>query len=176
MKQHALYACIAVREFPAQAMLRLRPELRAESCAILDGIPPLEAVCSMNARARRMGIATGMTRVEAETFAVTLLTRSMNEEQNARSALLSCAAQFTPRAQECERGSTYLCVLDIAGTGQLFGPPAKLAATLLEALRSVGLTATVAVASNFHTARCLALVRNSGFCVAIPVGHVFRWH
>ena len=169
MKPHALYACISVREFPAQAMLRLRPELRAESCAILDGTPPLESVRSMNARARRIGIATGMTRVEAETFAVTLLTRSMNEEQSARSALLACAARFTPRVQECGRGSTYLCVLDIAGTGQLFGPPAKLAASLLEALRSVGLTAAMAVASNFHAACCLALVRNSGFCV-LPEG------
>ena len=41
MKPRTLYACIAVHEFPAQAMLRLRPELRAEPCAVLDGTPPL---------------------------------------------------------------------------------------------------------------------------------------
>jgi protein ImuB len=165
MKPRSLYACIAVREFPAQAMLRLRSELRTEPCAILDGTPPLETVCSINMRAHRLGIAANMTRVEAETFPATLLARSRSEEQSARSALLACAARFTPRIEECGRGSTYLCVLDIAGTSQLFGPPAKLAADLLERLRTVGFTAAIAVAANFHAARCLALARNSGFCV-----------
>lgn len=163
--QQELYACVAVREFPAQAMLRVRPELRTQPCAILDGTPPLESVLSLNMRAHRIGIAVGMTRVEAETFPATLLARSHSEEQNARSALLACAAQFTPRVEECGRGSTYLCVLDIAGTTQLFGPPAKLAASLIERLRCVGLTSVVTVAANFHTARSLALARNSGFCV-----------
>jgi protein ImuB len=163
--QQELYACIAVREFPAQAMLRVRPELRTQPCAILDGAPPLESVLSLNMRAHRIGIAVGMTRVEAETFPATLLARSHSEEQNARSALLACAARFTPRVEECGRGSTYLCVLDIAGTTQLFGPPARLAASLIERLRCVGLSAVVTVAANFHTARCLALARNSGVCV-----------
>lgn len=88
MKPRTLYACIAVHEFPAQAMLRLRPELRAEPCAVLDGTPPLETVCSLNARAHRLGIAQNMTRVEAETFPATLLARTPSEEQSARSALL----------------------------------------------------------------------------------------
>jgi protein ImuB len=165
MKPRALYACIAVREFPAQAMLRLRPELRTEPCAVLDGTPPLETVYSLNTRAHRLGIAQNMTRVEAETFPATLLARTRIEEQSARSALLACAAHFTPRVEECGRGSTYVCVLDIAGTGQLFGPPAKLAADLLERLRTAGFTAAVAVTTNFDAARCLALARNSSFCV-----------
>ncbi len=169
MKPHELYACIVVREFPAQAMLRLRPELRAEPCAILDGTPPLETVCAMNRLAQRIGIAAGMTRVEAETFPATLLTRSRIEEKSARSALLACAAQFTPRVEECGRGSIYLAVLDIAGTGQLFGPPAKLAVSLIERLRTVGLAAAIAIAGSFQAARCLALARNSGFCV-VPAG------
>ena len=163
--QQELYACVAVREFPAQAMLRLRPELRTQPCAILDGAPPLESVLSLNMCAHRIGIAVGMTRVETETFPATLLARSHSEEQNARSALLACAAQFTPRVEECVRGSTYLCVLDIAGTTQLFGPPARLAASLIERLRGVGLSAAVTVAANYHAARSLALARNSGFCV-----------
>lgn len=165
MKPRELYACIAVREFPAQAMLRLRPELRTEPCAILDGTPPLETVCSINMRAHRLGVAANMTRVEAETFPAALLARSPSEEQSARSALLACVAHFTPRVEECSRESTYVCVLDIDGTGQLFGPPAQLAASLLERLRAVGLTAAIAVTANFHAARCLALARNSGFCV-----------
>ena len=160
-----LYACIALREFAAQAMLRLRPELRTEACVVLAGAPPLEVVCAMNMRAQKLGLAAGMMRAEAETFPATLLVRSTSEEQTARAALLSCAAHFTPRIEECGRGTTYLCVLDIAGTGQIFGAPQKLAADLIERLRAVGLLATVAIAANFHVARCLALARNSGFCM-----------
>jgi len=169
MKPRELYACIVVREFPAQAMLRLRPELRTEPCVILDGAPPLETVCSLNRRAHQLGLAAGMTRVEAETFPATLLARSRSEEAGARSALLACAARFTPRIEECGRGSTCLSVLDIAGTTLLFGPPAKLVAGLLDQLRAMGFTAAVAVSANFHAARCLALARNSGYCV-IPAG------
>jgi protein ImuB len=167
--QRELYACMALREFAAQAMLRLRPQLRTEACVVLEGAPPLEAVCAMNMRAHKLGIVAGMTRAEAETFPATLLVRSTSEEQTARAALLSCAAHFTPRTEECGRGTTYLCVLDIAGTSQLFGAPQQLAADLLERLRAVGLMATIAVAANFHAARCFALARNSGFCM-IPAG------
>lgn len=161
--QRELYLCVAVREFPAQAMLRVRPELRLQPCVILDGEPPLETVCSLNACARRLGLAPGMTRVEAETFpAVALLVRSRNEEHNARVALLACAAQFTPRVEECGNDGTYLCVLDIAGTRQLFGPPARLAMRLTEELRAIGLRASIAVAKNFQAARCMALARSTG--------------
>jgi len=90
-------------------------------------------------------------------------------EQTARAALLSCAAHFTPRIEECGRGTTYLCVLDIAGTGQLFGAPQKLAADLMERLHAVGLAGTIAIAANYHAARCFALARYSGFCM-IPAG------
>jgi protein ImuB len=164
-----LYACIALREFAAQAMLRLRPELRTKTCVVLEGTPPLETVCAMNVRAQKLGLAVGMTRAEAETFPATLLVRSTSEEQTARASLLSCAAHFTPRIEECGRGTTYLCVLDIAGTGQLFGAPQKLAADLMGRLRAVGLMATVAVAADYHAARCFALARNSGFCM-VPAG------
>ena len=59
-----LYACLYAREFPAQAMLRLRPELRERAVVVMEGEPPLETVCSLNGRARRAGVARGMTRVE----------------------------------------------------------------------------------------------------------------
>ena len=47
-----LYACLCAKEFPVQALLRLRPEMREQSCAVLEGEPPLEVVCSLNRRAR----------------------------------------------------------------------------------------------------------------------------
>ncbi|MDR3741055.1 MAG: DNA polymerase Y family protein, partial [Terracidiphilus sp.] len=60
-KQCELYACIALREFAAQAMLRLRPDLSTEACVVLEGAPPLETVCAMNMRAQKLGLAVGMT-------------------------------------------------------------------------------------------------------------------
>ena len=63
-----LYACVYAKEFPAQAMLRLRPEIREKAVVVMESEAPLEEVCSLNARARRMGVARGMTRVEVDTF------------------------------------------------------------------------------------------------------------
>ena len=64
-----LYACVHAAEFPAQALLRLRPDLQALPVAVLEGRAPLEQVCSMNRNARQHGAATGMTRLEAEALA-----------------------------------------------------------------------------------------------------------
>jgi protein ImuB len=41
-----LYACLYAKEFPAQAVLRLRPELRGRPVVIVQGEPPLQTVCS----------------------------------------------------------------------------------------------------------------------------------
>ena len=71
-----LYASLYVKEFPAQALLRLRPELRDRPCVIVDGQPPLQQVCSLTRKARILGLARGMTQTEVETFpTVTVLSR-----------------------------------------------------------------------------------------------------
>jgi protein ImuB len=49
-----LYACLYVKEFPAQARLRLRPEMHSRPCVVMGGEPPSETVCSLNTRAPRM--------------------------------------------------------------------------------------------------------------------------
>jgi len=36
-----LYACLYANEFPAQALLRLRPELHNQPCVVMEGEPPL---------------------------------------------------------------------------------------------------------------------------------------
>ena len=75
-----LYACLHMREFSAQAMLRLRQELRTQPVAILAGEPPQERVCSVNSLARKLGIQHGMTRLECESFPqVVMLRRSLAE-------------------------------------------------------------------------------------------------
>ena len=81
MNPPELYACLYVKEFAAQSLLRLRPELQEKPCAVMEGEPPLQQVCSMNTKARRLGVLTGMTQVEIETFPlVVVLPRSLQEE------------------------------------------------------------------------------------------------
>jgi protein ImuB len=165
-----LYACLYVREFPAQALMRLRPELRDGFVAVMEGERPLETVCALNMRARQMGMERGMTRVEVETFdGVMVLQRSAAEEEAARAVLLECAGTFSPRVEERSGGSAFVCVIDIAGTEKLFGPPMQLAKTLLGRVRALGVAASVAVSNNFAAAVCHARGR-PGHTAVIPQG------
>lgn len=152
-----LYACVHVREFPAQALLRMRPELRDRACVVMEGDPPLQQVCSLNGRARALGVEHRMTRVEVDTFpAVTVLSRSHKEEAAAKAALLECAGSFSPRVEDCSGDSAFVCVIDIAGTEKLFGPPESLARSLLARASALGITACVATSANFHVAVTVA--------------------
>jgi protein ImuB len=148
-----LYACLYAKEFPAQAALRLRPELRDQPVVILEGEAPLQTVCSFNAKARYLGITRGMTRVELDTFpSVHVLLRSQSEESAAHAVMLECAGAFSPRVEDRSDRSEFLCVIDIAGTEKLLGAPRILARELLRRVRGLGVSATVAVSRNFHAA------------------------
>jgi protein ImuB len=152
-----LYACLYATEFPAQALLRLRPDSRQHACAVMDGDPPLEVVCAINGKARELSVEHGMTQVEVETFpAVTVFTRSWAEEEAAKTALLECAGCFSPRVEVLSAGSVFQCVIDIVGTSLLFGPPLALVHNLLARVRALGVEAMIAVSSNFHAAIALA--------------------
>ncbi len=152
-----LYACVYVREFPAQAMVRLRPELRERPVAILEGEAPRQWVCSKNARAHAMGVEAGMTRAEMEVFpTVALLPRARAEEASARAALLQAAGRFSPRVEDQSEEGCFCGVLDIAGTEKLFGSPETLAKKLLQSIGALGLRAAVVVSHNLQAAVCLA--------------------
>jgi protein ImuB len=156
-KPAELYACLYAREFPAQAMLRLRAELRDRPCVILEGEPPVQHVCSINTKARLMGIALGMTRVEVDTFpSITVLARSHAEEAAAKAAMLECAGTFSPSIEDQSDACNFLCVIDISGTEKLHATPATLGRSLLDRAGALGITSSVAIAPNFHTAICLA--------------------
>lgn len=165
-----LYACVYVREFPAQAMVRLRPELRERPVAVLEGEAPRQWVCSKNARAHALGVEAGMTRAEMEVFpTVVLLPRARGEEAGARAALLQAAGRFSPRVEDRSEEGCFCCVLDIAGTEKLCGPPPALAKKLLASMGALGLRGAVVVSRNLHAAVCLA--RNLPVRVAvIPAG------
>ncbi len=162
-----LYACLHAREFPLQSLVRLRPELRGYPVAVLDGRPPLEMICSMNRAARLRGAALGMMRVEAEAIqGLRLLSRSIECEIAAREVLLECAANFSPRIEVTGGDTWWACVLDIAGSERLFGPPATLAERMRVALVGAGFRASVAVSANFHAA-LLKAGASSGVTVII---------
>ena len=155
-----LYACLYAKEFPAQAVLRLRPELRKLSVVVIEGEPPLQTVCSFNAKARYLGIVRGMTRVELDTFSsLIVLPRSRTEEVSTHAVMLECAGAFSPRVEDRSGGSAFLCMIDIAGTEKLLGPPEVLARELLRRVRALGVSASVAISRNFYAA--LSYVRGS---------------
>ncbi|HTV14911.1 MAG TPA: DNA polymerase Y family protein [Acidobacteriaceae bacterium] len=152
-----IYVCLYAKEFPVQALLRLRPELREHPCVVMEGEPPLEQVCSLNRKARTLGLAGGMTRVEVNTFAgIAVLARSLEEETAAKAALLECAGGFSPRVEDASTDVAFLCAIDIAGTEKLFGAPEMLARNLLTRVRALGVAACAAVSANFHAALALA--------------------
>lgn len=152
-----LYACLYAKEFPARALLRLRPELRDRPCVVMEGEPPLQQVCALNAKASTLGVEHGMTAVEVDTFsAVNVLPRSQKEEAAAKTVLLECAGAFSPRVEDGSEDCTFLCVIDIAGTEKLFGPPNALAENLLSHVRALGIAACIAVSENFYAAVALA--------------------
>jgi protein ImuB len=152
-----LYACIYVRELPAQALLRLRPELHDKPCVVLEGEPPTESVCALNTRARLLGLRRGMTKVEVDTFEnVMVLQRSPKTEVAVRTILLECAGAFSPRIEDRSVSGLFICIVDVAGTEGLFGPPPMLAKQIRQRIRSVGIVASVTISVNVHTAVCLA--------------------
>jgi protein ImuB len=152
-----LYLCLHAAEFPAQALLRLRPEMQSQAVAVLEGRAPLEMVCALNRHAERRGVVCGMTRLEAEAIAgLRLLPRSTESEAAARAVVRECAAYYSPRIEAASYGTACSYVLDIAGTRRLFGPPEKLAERLRTALAAAGFRASIAVSANFHTARLKA--------------------
>jgi len=165
------YACLYAQEFPTQAMLRLRPEFRDNPCVVMEGEPPLQLVSSLNQKAGAIGVAHGMTQVEVDTFSgVAALRRSRSEEAAAKAMLLECAGGFSPRVEDSSEDRAFLCVIDIAGTQSLFGPPETLARTLLARVRALGITATIAVSSNFHAAVAVARAPLSLSVRVVPDG------
>jgi protein ImuB len=156
-KPRELYACLYATEFPAQALLRLRPELRSSPCVVMEGEPPLQTVCALNTKARLLHMSQGMTRVEVDTFpSPVVLSRSREMEIATGAILLECAGAFSPRVEERSQDTFFLCGIDITGTQSLFGPPEMLAKSFVQRVRTVGITARVTVSSNFQTAVCLA--------------------
>jgi protein ImuB len=160
------FACIYVPDFPVEAILRAEPELRSKAVAIVEGKPPLEKIVGSNEEARRAGISTGMTKLQAELCDdVVLRDRSELQEAAAHQALLDCAQSFSPRVEDF---SVDTLLLDLCGLDKLFGPLPKIAREISRRTAEMGVEANVAVAYTLESA-LLAAHGFSGVTV-VPQG------
>jgi protein ImuB len=148
------FACIFVPDFPAEAIVRAEPELRAQAVAVLEGKPPLQKVFAVNEKARRAGIEPGMTKIQIEAFTeIVLCPRSTLQETAAHAALLDCAQSFSPRVEDTAPDTV---ILDLSGLESLFGSLPKIARDIARRASDLGLEANVATAFNPDTARFAA--------------------
>jgi protein ImuB len=141
-----MFACIFIPDFPAQAIIRFDPELRACPVAVLSGRPPLEKVMALNERARQLGVDIGATKSQLEAWENLMLrARSESQEASAHAALLDCAQAFSPEVEDTSPGTA---LLNLAGLAPLLGTLPKIARDLAQRVRQMGLNANIAVASN----------------------------
>jgi protein ImuB len=180
---NSMFACIYIPDFPVQASLlpepaEVRTALNRSPIALLDGPANLPRVFATNSTARRAGIRTGMTRLQAEICAgIELRKRSLAEEESAHAALLDCAAAFSPRVESTAPG---VAILDLAGTEKLMGrhntrqtsvwPSAVRIITAKAA--AAGLNVRIAIAANPDTAFLAA--RGFSENAIIPAGDEAR--
>ncbi len=168
-----LYLGLHVRDFPVEAEVRVRPELRGQAVAVLDGTPPLEIVFSLNDSARRLGLGLWMSRVQAESFDISLRVRAKQQEDSAFRVLMECAERFSPRievlASPAESDSGATLVLDIAACERLFGTPKQIAGALRRAADAAGFETSAATSINAYA----AVVAARGFAgiTIVPAGY-----
>lgn len=170
-----MFACLFAPEFPVQAALLSEPNdtrdiLKRSPVAVLDGPTSLLKVMAVNDAAKKIGIEIGMSKLQVETCGGVLLRkRSEENEEVAQSALLECASDFSPRVESTCPGTV---ILDLTGTGKLFGPPERICCKILVRAREIGFHLRIAVAANPDT----ALYAAHGFkgITIIPAGDEAR--
>jgi protein ImuB len=162
-----MFACIFIPDFPAQAIIRFEPALRACPVAVLSGWPPLQKVMSINERARQMGVDTGATKSQLEAWEnLVLRARSESQEASAHAALLDCSQSFSPEIEDTAQGTA---ILNLDGLAPLLGPLPKIARDIAQRVIQMGLEANIAVASNPDAA--LLAARGFSAVTLISDGH-----
>ena len=170
----SLYLCLHVRDFPVQAEVRVHSELRGHAVAILDGVPPLETVFSLNGPARRLGLRLEMSRVQAKSFdGISLRARVRAQEDSAFHVLMQCAERFSPRievlASPADSVSAAALVLDIAACERLFGTSKQIAMALRRTAEAAGFEASAATSSNVYAA--VVAARGFSGITIVPTGY-----
>ncbi len=161
-----MFACIYVPNFPVAAALRAEPDLATRAVAILEGKPPLEEIMAVNAKARELGIAPGMSKAQGELCSeLALRLRSPLQESSAHAALLDCAQSFSPCVEDSACDTV---LLDLAGMESLLGSLPEIARAVFDRATTLGLKANIAIASNPDAA--LLAARGFSGVTVIPSG------
>ncbi len=158
MRLLTMFAAIYIPDFPVEAIVRLKPELRERAVAVMEGTAPLLRVVAVNDRAADAGLEIAMTKLQAEEHASAcngvLAMRSPEQEASLQAALLDVACAFSPRVEDTAPG---VVVLDLEGLERIFGPVAKIARDLAQRCSAIGVEPHVAAATNpdcaIHAAR-----------------------
>jgi protein ImuB len=151
-----LFGCIYAPDFSAQAALRGKPgSFLSHAVAVLDGPESVLKVVACNDLARTIGVAIGMTKLQAESCGEVLLEKRIAEqEESTQSALLDCGFKFSPRLESTAPGTV---TLDLSGSARLLGPPKEIGEQLLRYTAAAGFMANVGIATNpdaaLHAAR-----------------------
>ncbi|MEW5978699.1 MAG: DNA polymerase Y family protein [Acidobacteriota bacterium] len=175
------FAALFIPHFAVQSVLRLKPEIRNQAVAVLEGKPPLEKVIDCNSKAHQQGVEYGMGRAQAELFKVHLFQRSLPQETTAGQALRDCASTFSPRFEDVglptpqskpgdvpsEGVSGKTILLDLTGVGRLHQSLETLARKLQQQVIRLGMQAHVGIAGN-PDAAALAARGFSGITILEP--------
>ena len=160
------FACIYVPNFSIAAALRAEPELHAHPVAIFEGKPPLEKIIAVNERAQQLGISCGMPKAQAELCSeLALRPRSALHESSAHSALLDCAQSFSPTVEDSASDTV---LLNLSGMESLLGSIPKISRAIADRAAALGLSASIASASNPDAA--LLAARGFPGVTVIPSG------
>ena len=154
--------CLFVPLFPLAARLRSEPELKEEAVAIFEGNGNAARVVAATKKARRAGIAPGMTLPQARARMPRLVARGRDAEceRAAEEALLEVAESFSPRIEDVGEGVVYV-ELDghakLADSRQSTVDCAKdLGRDMIRAAEKAGLPARAGLAASKLSARVAA--------------------
>jgi protein ImuB len=162
---------IFVPDFLLQAVERSEPALRDKPLVLLDGPAPTFRVIAVNAVARELGVALGLTKaVAAEFSGVEMRLRSKEQETATHAALLDAAWSFSPRV---ENSAPDTVLLDLAGLTALFGSYENVTLQIKSRCTALGLDVHVGVSENVETARILAFGRQGP--TIVPAGKEARF-
>jgi len=160
------FAAIHIAEFPVVAWLRSEEHIRSYALAVIEGVAPLQRVVSLNRAAGKQGVASGMSKVQAETTGPLLFRdRMLAEEIAAFKQVLVIAGQFSPRIEarsgplneyNQSQSLSVLLLLDRTGTETLFGNADQYAQELRKELESAGFPCSVAACANAEASLLLA--------------------
>ncbi|HEY3900027.1 MAG TPA: DNA polymerase Y family protein [Chthoniobacter sp.] len=140
-----MYAVILIPQFPLQAALRFREELRTQPVVIVDQGNAEGLLLEATPAAQATGVSPGMTAVQAlaRCPALTILPRALEQERNLQNALLEIGGSLSP---EIEATAAGCCTVDLRRSG--FAEWPAWGTKIVTRLTALRVSARVGVAPN----------------------------